>query len=274
MIRVTTYRPARSDDVEAIAKPLLDAGIFSRVEQLVAQIDERPWTIQVNDRRPGKECAVVDVWRRWSGVAIIRHLSAEPRKRQRLVAHLLGVLSEQGFSSALSPLLDNASRRAFSKTGFTERERLVVLKKQGLRFRPVEPACDVRRMSPDDAEAIAAVDESCFDGLWRFGPDDVTAMMPDMTGFVAVQDGRSIGYNMVSISREAGTVGRLAVSPQFRNRGVGSTLLAAGLEWLAEAGGTEVTLCTQHGNTASRRLYRRFGFEQLPENLSLMQKNL
>lgn len=274
MIRRSQYRPAGEHDLERVASRLVEARIVSSADDVAAATAGCPWALHVHDRRPDTTHALLDVWRRGTGMAVVRHLSAHPREQSRFLKYLLGVLKREGFSVALSSLLDEASRKPFRKIGFEERERLIVLKKRGIGFRAVAPACELRPIQVRDIDAIVDIDETCFDELWRFRRGDVEGLLPGATGFVAVQDGLPIGYNMLSIAQETGTVGRLAVRPDHRNRGVGSTLLAAGLNWLADAGGTEVTLCTQHGNLTSRRLYRRFGFEQLPDDVVIMSRTL
>lgn len=269
-----SYASAGAEDVTLVAPKLVEAGVIAGAEELAARILESPWLLQVRTLRPQATFGLLDSWRRGTQMAAIRHVVARSGERRRFLRHLLNILHEQGFRLALSPLLARDAQRPFRRVGFVERERLVVLRKSDPDFRPVKAACDVRRLEPQDAEALATLDRVCFDDVWHLPAADILAMLPGVAGFVAVQDGQLIGYNMVSTSREAGTVGRLAVRPDHRDRGVGSTLLAAGLTWLRDGGGTDTTLCTQQGNMASRRLYRRFGFEQLPEELSLMQKDL
>lgn len=268
------YGPVAGDSMESLRRHLANEGLFKCADEASARALEHPWAIQAHTRRVLRTHAVLDAWRRDTEMAVIRHFTALPFERRRFLLHLLRVLRSEGFGLTFSPVPDTRLVRVFRRAGFCELERLVVLKKRGTECRAVTPACDVRSMSSDDVEEVVAIDEECFDDVWRFRRPDVLAAMTHGHGFVAVQNGQVIGYNMVSMSREAGTVGRLAVRPDHRNQGVGSTLLVAGLDRLREAGGTEVILCTQHGNMASRKLYARFGFEKLPDELSLMQRRL
>jgi dTDP-4-amino-4,6-dideoxy-D-galactose acyltransferase len=58
----------------------------------------------------------------------------------------------------------------------------------------------------------------------------------------------------------AGTIGLAAVSGGFRGRGVGKSLVEAGLDWFMAQGLRQVTVVTQGKNLAAQRLYQRSGF--------------
>lgn len=268
------YGPANADVAALVAPELVKAGVIGRASDLHSQLASSPWALQVCLGWPRRTHGLLDVWRRGTRMGAVRHLEARSGERRRFLCHLLDILRDEGFELAVSPLLTDRAARPFTRMGFGEIERLVVLKKDRLRSAPADRVCEIRSAQATDAQAIAAIDAACFDEVWRLRSSDITAMLPETTAFVAVRDSRTIGYNMVSISRGAGTVGRLAVTPECQRQGVGSALLAAGLSWLRDAGGTSVTLCTQRGNAASRRLYARFGFELLPDELTLMQKEL
>ena len=52
----------------------------------------------------------------------------------------------------------------------------------------------------------------------------------------------------------------MLVAAGWRGRGVGSALLAAGLDWAGQAGAHKVSLQVWPHNAAARALYRKFGF--------------
>lgn len=261
-------------DLELICDNLIEARVFADRNEAANHVEGHPWAIQISERHPASSYAVLGVWRLGTAMAAVRLLTARPRDRRRLLAHLTDVLSEQGFASVVSPFLEQPATKPFRQAGFDLHERLIVFKKRGLDFRDIVRTCVAREMTAGDIDAIVDIDAASFDDLWRFRHGDVSALLSTARGFVAVREGNVIGYNMVSVSRDVGTVGRLAVHPEHRSTGVGSTLLAAGLSWLEKAGCAEVTLCTQSDNRASRELYRRFGFAQLPDELAIMKKDM
>jgi RimJ/RimL family protein N-acetyltransferase len=52
----------------------------------------------------------------------------------------------------------------------------------------------------------------------------------------------------------------MLVAPGMRGQGIGSALLAAGLDWARERNAHKMTLQVWPENVAARRLYARFGF--------------
>jgi ribosomal-protein-alanine N-acetyltransferase len=77
--------------------------------------------------------------------------------------------------------------------------------------------------------------------------------------------GNVVGFVLADVvpnqGRPLGHVKDLAVHPQRRNEGVGSTLLSRALMVLSQAGVVSVKLEVREGNEAARGLYEEFGFE-------------
>ncbi len=112
------------------------------------------------------------------------------------------------------------------------------------------------------ATLFAAVAEE-RDGIATEPPVDVQARaagwMLDGT-LVAVADGAIVGLLHLQASRHGfGELG-MAVARAWRGRGVGSALLAAGIEWARERDLHKVTLAVFPHNTAAIALYEKFGF--------------
>jgi RimJ/RimL family protein N-acetyltransferase len=86
----------------------------------------------------------------------------------------------------------------------------------------------------------------------------------DRANLVAVADGRVVGN--LGIAREDGTVARhvaslgMAVAPEWRERGIGSALLAEAFRWAAWAGVEKVLLTVYPHNERAINLYKKFGF--------------
>jgi ribosomal protein S18 acetylase RimI-like enzyme len=87
---------------------------------------------------------------------------------------------------------------------------------------------------------------------------------------IAEKEGRAVGYAFVTVgSPYAGwATGRLAnletlsVLPDCRATGIGSELLAATWDRLAERGVEEMSITAALSNVDSNRFYERHGFEQ------------
>jgi ribosomal protein S18 acetylase RimI-like enzyme len=87
---------------------------------------------------------------------------------------------------------------------------------------------------------------------------------------LAEEDGRAIGYAMVSLTRGQATLATgervaeletLSVAEGERGRGVGRVLVDAAFGVMRELGATEVMLYVMDGNDGALRFYERLGLE-------------
>jgi len=124
----------------------------------------------------------------------------------------------------------------------------------------VRPALDEDRLAM--AGVFAAVAEE-HDGIATEPPVDIEARAAGWTlpgTFVAVADREVVGSLHVDVSRFGfGEIG-MAIAREWRGRGVGTALLAAGVEWSRERGLHKLSLSVFPHNAAAIALYRKFGF--------------
>jgi len=121
-------------------------------------------------------------------------------------------------------------------------------------------ACDDDRLPL--AVIFAAVAEE-RDGIATEPPVDLEARAASWTldgTLVAVDGGEIIGSLHIDASQHGfGEIG-MAVSREWRGRGVGSALLAAAIEWARERNLHKLSLSVFAHNAAAIALYRKFGF--------------
>jgi RimJ/RimL family protein N-acetyltransferase len=79
---------------------------------------------------------------------------------------------------------------------------------------------------------------------------------------VADAGGRVVGQLGMDLARYGVADLGMLVSAGWRGRGVGSALLAAGIEWARGAGAHKVSLQVWPHNTAAIALYEKFGFQR------------
>ena len=111
-----------------------------------------------------------------------------------------------------------------------------------------------------DAPALVAIERRCFGDPWSEA--SFREALSSVWNFVLVaQAARGVvGY---LVGREAGGTGEvlnLAVTPEFRRRGVGEALLSTGLAAFRRSRTEEVFLEVRESNTSARALYGRHGF--------------
>ncbi|HKJ55097.1 MAG TPA: GNAT family N-acetyltransferase, partial [Nitriliruptoraceae bacterium] len=102
----------------------------------------------------------------------------------------------------------------------------------------------VRAFRPEDAQAALDLRVAAFSTSMHAEVDDTDIYAPDDHRLVAVDGGRVVGHLAVwpfgqTIGGRVvpmGGVGGVAVAPDRRGRGVGSALLGAGLDLMADHG--------------------------------------
>lgn len=133
----------------------------------------------------------------------------------------------------------------------------------------MRPACVA------DLEALCALDAHAFDEPWRYPPALMQrAVAQAFATTIALHGGMPVGYACAVLHEGNGHVVRLAVQPELRRRGIGTSLLLDAVARLAQAGARVVSLNTQASNRAAQRLYRRLGFALVDEKLPVMRKAL
>jgi len=123
----------------------------------------------------------------------------------------------------------------------------------------------LRRAERADLLAVFRIENVSFPQPW---PYDAFERFLGTPGFlVAELDGRVVGYVIADVvdhyATPIGHVKDVAVHPDRRGHGVGSSLLSAALASVAARDVRSVRLEVRESNAPARRLYRRFGFDPL-----------
>jgi ribosomal protein S18 acetylase RimI-like enzyme len=96
---------------------------------------------------------------------------------------------------------------------------------------------------------------------------------------VAEEDNRVAGYIVVGLDNTRseiygflwGHIISLAVHPEYHGKGLGSALIAAGLEWLKKKGVKYAEVLTDQNNIAAIRAYEKNGFRVIYSGIVLSQ---
>lgn len=122
----------------------------------------------------------------------------------------------------------------------------------------------VRKGVAEDAAAVAELEQLCFAVPWSR-----ESIIRDLTEnelaeyIVAELDGRIVGYVGLWVVVDEGHINNVAVSPAFRRRHIAAALIEAVLRFAENAGVKGFTLEVRIGNEPARRLYEKFGFQQV-----------
>ena len=120
-----------------------------------------------------------------------------------------------------------------------------------------------RKMTQDDADAVAAIEEQSFampwkrDDFWREAKNELA------TYIVGELDGKVVAYAGAWVSFNQAEVMSVAVAPEFRGQGLGTLLFAELIKAVKARGATAITLEVRPSNTAAIKLYENFGLRSV-----------
>jgi GNAT superfamily N-acetyltransferase len=133
----------------------------------------------------------------------------------------------------------------------------------------------IRQLGPDDWEFIREVRLSALsdtpDWFWATYQEEVDKpeawwrnFVAAGAWFIAFQEDAPVGIAAALRDPQLAEAERQLVSmwvtPEARNRGIGSQLVDVVKEWCRRDGATELQLMVTSGNSAAARLYERCGF--------------
>lgn len=119
------------------------------------------------------------------------------------------------------------------------------------------------RMAFEHIAAIAAIEAECFSAPWSEKALTEELNVPTAIFITALSDGIVAGYMGMHHLGDVGYICNIAVSSNYRRIGVASVLLNAQINYARKHALSEITLEVRTSNEAARRLYEKFGFEQL-----------
>ncbi|MGN6034492.1 GNAT family N-acetyltransferase [Brevibacterium casei] len=122
----------------------------------------------------------------------------------------------------------------------------------------------VRELPWWELSEVAAADERIFGATaWTLPYYWAVAAQPGTAMFVARDEstGDLAGWVVMSAVGSEADVMTIATTEATRGRGVGRTLLLAGIDWADEAGAGLIHLEVADGNAPALGLYRSLGFE-------------
>ncbi|EKU48665.1 GNAT family N-acetyltransferase [Brevibacterium casei] len=123
----------------------------------------------------------------------------------------------------------------------------------------------VRELPWWELSEVAAADARIFGATaWTLPYYWAVAAQPGTAMFVARDEGTGdlAGWVVMSAVGSEADVMTIATTEAARGRGVGRTLLLAGIDWADEAGAGLIHLEVADGNAPALGLYRSLGFEE------------
>jgi len=154
--------------------------------------------------------------------------------------------------------------------------------------------CDIRLYRPDDLDQIKRLTVESFAGVtleqnieeklgvlaqhdWRWRKarhidEDVEANPSGI--FVAEADGKIVGYITTRIDRDAGKgrIPNLAVSSDWRNKGLGRQLMDRALDYFREQRLAYAVIETMAQNSTGDHLYKACGFVEVARQIHFARR--
>lgn len=130
-----------------------------------------------------------------------------------------------------------------------------------------------------DEEALTELQNTSFGDNWGFAPNTVDEIRARVRlsrgaadGIIFIVDGeRPIAYNWTFISSNGtssvGFVSMTGVHPDYRGKGLGRSVVVAGMQYLKAKGVNAVELEVDYENPAARELYLKLGFQKIGETV-------
>ena len=131
----------------------------------------------------------------------------------------------------------------------------------------------------EDEAALTELQNISFGANWGFSPNSVEQIAarvrqnrggPECILFLTEGDpdsGKPAAYNWTMFSEDgaapSGVISMTGVHPDYRGRGLGRAVVAAGIAYLVGRGAQSVSLEVDSGNTPARELYLALGFRKV-----------
>lgn len=234
----------------------------------------------VDDRRRTDPRALqVSAWRGDERIAVLSPAPEQPTPAASVVAAAVERLRDLGTERVLTGALHRSELAPFLACGFTEHERLHLLRHDLLELPRAGRGTGIRRARRTDQARVLDIDARAFDDFWtldRRGLHDAVRATP-VSRFRVAAPGRGepvAGYAVTGRAADRGYLQRLAVDPAQHRRGIGSALVADALRWLRRHGARVAVVNTQEGNDRALGLYESCGFVAEPAGLTVLTLEL
>jgi ribosomal-protein-alanine N-acetyltransferase len=208
----------------------------------------------------------------WVRVAALADEAAVEQTLAKMLAQVVPVLRHQGATQLAWLTVEEWPRPYLPKMGFTQRNFIETYVKEDRQLPEVAsvPGLIIRQVYSTDFEALAELEEASFAPLWRQSAQALAIARPQSLSFdVALLDDEIVGYQLSARAEAGAHLVRLTVHPEKHGLGIGSALLNHAFAYYYSQGLFNVSLNTQVENSASQKLYLKFGFRPSQQRLPI-----
>lgn len=208
----------------------------------------------------------------WVRVAALADEDAAEQILAKMLAQVVPVLHHQGVTQLAWLAVEEWPRPLLPKLGFARGSSIETYVKEDRQLPEVAsvPGLIIRQVYSTDFEALAELEEASFAPLWRQSAQALAIARPQSLSFdVALLDDEIVGYQLSAQAETGAHLVRLTVHPEKHGLGIGSALLKHAFAYYYRQGLYTVSLNTQVENSASQKLYLKFGFRPSQQRLPI-----
>ena len=118
----------------------------------------------------------------------------------------------------------------------------------------------IDKMTAASLDAVAAIEAECFSHPWSKKSLEESLEKENSLFLVAVEDEKVIGYVGMEVIVDEGYIFNVAVSADYRRRGVGYALVRELVTYSMKNSLCFITLEVRESNSSAISLYSKFGF--------------
>lgn len=121
----------------------------------------------------------------------------------------------------------------------------------------------VRIMTKEDIEQVVVIEEEAFSSPWSAKGFEESLELKYSRFYVVVVDGEVAGYIGTYFIGDEVDITNIAVSQNYRRKGLADKLIEAVLMYSDDIEATAINLEVRPSNIPARSLYKKYGFEEL-----------
>ena len=132
---------------------------------------------------------------------------------------------------------------------------------------PPDIKITIRPMEAEDLDEVVAIDRLSFTTPWPYSAYRYE-LNENQASFLRVAESQTpdgekevVGMVVVWIVLDEAHIANIAVHPDFRNYGIGKSLMVVAMREAILKGAHKATLEVRANNSTAHKLYREFGFE-------------
>lgn len=120
----------------------------------------------------------------------------------------------------------------------------------------------LRQMIEEDIEGVLEIEKECFETPWSLNAFKMELKSDIALYIVARDEEKVVGYGGLWNILNEGHITNIAVSEEFRNKGIGSKILSELIEVSKSKNTSSMTLEVRRNNESAKHLYKKYGFEE------------